>query len=80
MGAGYARVRNVLVPLALAVAALWCAQLWMYHGWAAGGPPTPHPEWHRAWSRRFGILMLVWLALLIGWMLRHRVRRVRGTA
>jgi hypothetical protein len=78
--AAFRRVRDVLVPLALLVAALWCAQLWLFHGWAAGGPPSPRPEWHRAWSARFGALMCVWLALLAAWMLRHRIARARRTA
>jgi hypothetical protein len=37
-----------------------------FHIWAAGGPPTPNPEWHRMWGNRFAWLTLFLLCLGVG--------------
>ena len=66
--------------MVLVLAALWCAQLALFHAWAAGGPPSPNPAWHRAWSVRFFWLMWVCWLLVALWMLRGRMARARRTA
>lgn len=78
MRAGPRRAVDVLVLLALVAAALWCGNLWLFHSWAASGPPSPRPEWHRAWSARFFWLMCVCLALVALWAARVRRRHVPG--
>ena len=51
---------------------LYLLNLAVFHGWASSGPPTPRPEWHRAWCYRFGVSAV--LAFLAGlgviWRLR----------
>lgn len=46
----YARGLWVLVWV---VASIWPLNLAAYHYWAAGGPPSPNPEWHEAWGNVF---------------------------
>ena len=55
--------RAIAVPF-LAVAALYCFYMWIFHGWAASGPPTEYPEIHRALSVRFLVGGLALLAVL----------------
>jgi hypothetical protein len=43
--------------------AAWSGYLAAFNYWAAGGPPTPHPEYHRHWGNIFfaatcGLLVL----------------------
>jgi hypothetical protein len=41
---------------------------------AAGGPPTPNPEWHLTWAIRFSWTFLGFLiaAIAVVWFLRIR--------
>jgi len=52
---------------------LYLLNLAMFHGWASGGPPTPRPEWHRAWFYRFGFSAVG--AFLLGLGIIWRLRR-----
>ena len=42
-----------IIFLVLIVAGLYFLNLTAFHFWAAGGPPTPHPEFHRKWGYIF---------------------------
>ncbi len=42
----------------LLAAGLWFLNLTLFHIWAAGGPPSPRPEWHLYWSKIFAICSL----------------------
>ena len=46
----------------LLVLGLWFLHLAAFHAWLAGGPPSPHPEWHRRWATRFFALACAGLA------------------
>ncbi len=37
----------------IVVLAAWSGYLAAFHYWAAGGPPTPHPEYYRHWGNVF---------------------------
>ena len=57
------------------VASFWLVTPMAYHYWAAGGPPTPNPEWHKAWGNVFFAAVLACWAIggLGAWfMRRHR--------
>jgi hypothetical protein len=56
----YRRPIGWLLCLAFVGLGLWFLNLFAYHGWAGGGPPTTPElkEWHSIWSIRF-----FWLAL-----------------
>jgi hypothetical protein len=57
------------------VASFWLITPMAYHYWAAGGPPTPNPEWHKAWGNVFFAAVLACWAIggLGAWfMRRHR--------
>ena len=58
----------------LVAASLFLLNSAAFHWWASGGPPSPNPEWHRAWGNRFFAMSaaLVFLAVLIVWRLRRR--------
>jgi hypothetical protein len=74
-----ARVAAASIVPVLILAGLFCYYLSLFHGWLASGPPTPNPEWHRAWSARFfyaGSVCLV-AAAVVGWQ-RWRGRRKAG--
>ena len=68
------RFRKALAIPALVIAALFCLYLGLFHGWLAGGPPNPNPEWHRTWSNRFFItgLVLGASAAILRWKRRRR--------
>ena len=66
------RLGKVLVVLGLLAGGLWFANLWLFHGWAAGGPPSPRPEWHRVWSMRFFWAMCTCFAAALWLGLRGR--------
>jgi hypothetical protein len=42
-----------VVVVCLVLLAAWSAYLAAFHYWAAGGPPTPHPEYYRHWGNVF---------------------------
>lgn len=71
------RAFEVLVAVALLAAGLWFANLWLFHGWAASGPPSPRPDWHRAWSMRFFWAMCACFVAAALWVVL-RVRRWRS--
>lgn len=48
----YLTLRWIAAGSSLATA-LYCANLTLYHAWAASGPPTPNPQWHLTWASRF---------------------------
>ena len=50
-------LRGAFAIIALIVIGLFSLNLWLFHAWAAGGPPSPNPEWHAAWS---------WVFLAVG--------------
>ena len=68
------RRRSALVALEifLVCAGVYTADLWLYHAWASGGPPTPNPKWHWMWSVRFFWIMCTCFAGAgaVGWRLR----------
>jgi hypothetical protein len=71
-----ARVAAASVVPVLTLAALFCYYLSLFQSWLAGGPPTPNPEWHRAWSGRYfyaGSACMV-AAAVVAWR-RWRGRR-----
>lgn len=47
------RILLGLAAFGVFLVALIPANLWIFHGWAASGPPSQRPEWHHAWSLRF---------------------------
>ena len=71
-----ARIGKFLVIAGLLGAGLWFANLWLFHGWAASGPPSPRPEWHRAWSIRFFWAMCACFVAAL-WFGLHGLRRSR---
>ena len=77
MNTGLRRASDILIAVALLAAGLWFADLWLFHGWAASGPPSPRPEWHRAWSTRFFWAMCASFVSAALWILL-RVRRWRS--
>ncbi|MCI0409637.1 MAG: hypothetical protein L0191_13925 [Acidobacteria bacterium] len=69
--------RWLLAGLLLA-AACWSANLTAYNWWAAGGPPTPHPDLYAARGNRFFFVtcFLLLAAVLLVWInVRARRRR-----
>ena len=56
------------------VASFWLVTPMAYHYWAAGGPPTPNPEWHKAWGNVFFAAVLACWAIggLGAWFMRRR--------
>lgn len=54
-----ARLISAILAVAFAVTGLSSCYFWLFHGWAASGPPTSYPELHRAWSVRFFWLMVL---------------------
>jgi hypothetical protein len=62
---------------ALLLAFFWFANLTLYNWWAAGGPPTPHPERYAARATAFLVvsgLLLIAIGVLI-WMNVREARR-----
>jgi hypothetical protein len=56
------------------LASFWLFTPMAYHYWAAGGPPTPYPEWHAAWGNIFFSAILACWAIggLGAWFMRRR--------
>ena len=54
-------MRWVLSAILVAVG-LYLLNLTAYHVWAAGGPPSPNPQWHLMWANRFLMAALVCFA------------------
>ena len=50
------------LPVLLAAGACWTGNLALFNWWAAGGPPTPHPE---IYEQRGNLFFLLTLALLL---------------
>ncbi len=69
-------LKATLLVVALVVGGLWSLNLWLFHSWLAGGPPTPNPEWHLAWSYVFLAIGLACLggAGRITWQRRAAVK------
>lgn len=62
-------------------ASCWFANLTLYNWWAAGGPPTPHPE---VYARRGNLFLFVTCclflaAVLLAWINLRARRRLRGS-
>lgn len=55
-------------------ASLRLLNLMAFHYWAAGGPPTPYPEWHEAWGNVFfSVAFGCWAIGGLGvWLMRDR--------
>jgi hypothetical protein len=71
------RARPVILFLWAAswvLASLWLVRPMAYHYWAAGGPPAPNPEWHKAWGNVFFSAILACWAIggLGAWFMRRR--------
>ena len=63
-----------LLPLSLVAASLWSANIALFNWWAAGGPPTPHPEQFTARGNFFGAICVVLLAAAVAlsiWLRRR---------
>ena len=56
------------------LASFWLLTPMAFHYWAAGGPPTPYPEWHAAWGNIFFSAILACWAIggLGAWFMRRR--------
>ncbi len=66
----------------LVLAFLWSANLTLYNAWAAGGPPTPHPEVYLARANLFLViscLLLVAIGALV-WISVRRARREKAAS
>ena len=65
---------QVLWAASWVVASFWLLTPMAYHYWAAGGPPTPNPEWHKAWGNVFFAAVLACWAIggLGAWFMRRR--------
>ena len=64
----------------LVLVALYSFNLAAYHYWAAGGPPTPNPEWHAARGNRFFWISLFALGSAVGVVRLLRKRQPRDQA
>jgi hypothetical protein len=69
--------RAAALVIVAIVLGLWSLDLWLFHSWAAGGPPTPRPMWHLIWSYLFLVLGLGCLAVAgwVTWIRRAEVQR-----
>ena len=56
------KIARICIPILLILGSLPVLNLAMFHAWAAGGPPTPNPEWHEMWAN---IFLCVWIAILL---------------
>jgi hypothetical protein len=72
---------QVLWAGAWILASLWLVTPMAYHYWAAGGPPTPYPEWHAAWGNIFfSAILACWaIAGLGAWFMRRRPAASRNS-
>ena len=70
-------VKAALLVIALVVVGLGSLNLWLFHSWLAGGPPTPHPERHLAWSYLFLVIGVASMAGAgwVTWRRRVEVKR-----
>ena len=64
---------------ALIVVFLWSTNLTLYNVWAAGGPPTPHPEIYLARANTFLVVSCVLLVAIgaLVWINVRTSRRLR---
>jgi len=60
----------------LLVLILWSANQTLFCWWAAGGPPTPHPEFYRHWGNIF-FGLTCGLIVLTGALIVSNVRALR---
>lgn len=65
---------QILWAAAWILTSFWLVTPMAYHYWAAGGPPTPNPEWHEAWGNIFFAAVLACWAIggLGAWFMRRR--------
>ena len=50
-------LRAAFAIVTLMVIGLGSLNIWLFHAWVAGGPPSPNPGVHAAWS---------WIFLVVG--------------
>jgi hypothetical protein len=66
-----------LLVAVLVAASLWTANLTLYNWWAAGGPPTPHPELYEQRGNVFAVATLVLFGAAVGVGVFNWKRRAR---
>lgn len=62
MAPSLARFLSWLLPVLLLLGACWTGNLTLFNWWAAGGPPTPHPE---IYEQRGNVFFFVTVGLLV---------------
>lgn len=66
------------LPVLLVVRACWTGNLTLFNWWAAGGPPTPHPEiYEQRGNLFFGLTVALLLAALV--LVVVNIRRKRDS-
>lgn len=78
------KTMRIVFPVVIAIASFPFLNLAAFHVWAAGGPPSPYPEWHVQWANIFATFWFctLLLAVLVNLLLKppeHRKATIRRT-